>query len=332
MATNQTSCAINFEGFLLGHGEQVTSIVSGNTAGNADDNILVSGSRDKTLIIWDLSKKESGYTYGVPYRSLTGHNHFVSDLTISNDNCYVISSSWDKTMRLWDIRYGTCLKRFASAGDREIHSVTFSNDNRQIISGGSLKDLRIWNTVGQCKVKSEHYNHKGWVTKVRFSNSPKNPYFASVGRDGRLKIWNQLFKLYASIKAHDNYINALALSTNSRYLATGGRDQEIKIWDYANLALPHRTYSLDSEVYDLAFNNQFEWLAAALDGQIAIFDINNEEGPITIAKLDLLPSADENAKPPRATSLQWSTDSQKLYVGCSDGVIRVYSIEVLQNA
>lgn len=122
------------------------------------------------------------------------------------------------------------------------------------------------------------------------------------------------------------------MSTNSRYLATGGRDQEIKIWDYANLASPHRTYSLDSEIYDLAFNNQFEWLAAALDGQVAIYDINSEEGPIAVATLDLLPSADENAKPPRATSLQWSTDSQKLYVGCSDGVIRVYSIEVIQNA
>jgi len=330
MATNNSSCTINFEGFLYGHNGQVTSLVSGNSTGNAQGEILVSGSRDRTLIIWNLNEKEEGVTYGIPFRSLTGHNNFVSDLTISNDNFYVISSSWDKTMRLWDIRYGTCLKRFASAGDREIHSVTFSSDNRQIISGGSLRDLRIWNTVGQCKVKNDKNNHNGWVSKVRYSSSSKNPYFASVGRDGRLKIWNQLFKLYASIKAHDNYINALAISTNSRYLATGGRDQEVKIWDYADLTSAHTTYKVESEVFDLAFNDQFEWLAVALDGKVQIFDINNKERAIATQELTKVPQK-ENFKAPKATSLKWSSDSQKLYVGCSDGVIRVYGIDVTQN-
>jgi guanine nucleotide-binding protein subunit beta-2-like 1 protein len=330
---NNSNCSIKFEGFLYGHNGLVTSLVSGNSTGTAQGEILVSGSRDKTLIIWNLNEKEEGVTYGVPFRSLTGHNNFVSDLTISNDNFYVISSSWDKTMRLWDIRYGTCLKRFASQAstDKEIHSLTFYNCNRQIISGGSSKDLRIWNTVGQCKVKNDKNNHNGWVSKVRYSSSTKNPYFASVGRDGRLKIWNQLFRLYASIKAHENYINALAISTNSRYLATGGRDQEVKIWDYANLAEAHATYKVESEVYDLAFNNQFEWLAVALDGQIAIYDINNKERPISVQKLEHAPGRRETDKLPKATSLKWSTDSQKLYVGGSDGNIRVYSIEVTQN-
>ena len=330
MATNSSNCSIKFEGFLHGHNSGVTSLVTGNNTGNAQGEILVSGSRDKTLIIWNLAEKEEGISYGIPFRSLTGHNNFVSDLTNSNDNFYVISSSWDKTMRLWDIRYGTCLKRFASAGDREIHTVTFSSDNRQIISGGSLRDLRIWNTVGQCKVKNDKNNHNGWVSKVRYSSSSKNPYFASVGRDGRLKIWNQLFKLYASIKAHDNYINALAISTNSRYLATGGRDQEVKIWDYADLSKEHINYKVESEVFDLAFNNQFEWLAVALDGKISIFDINNKERAIAHKELEALPGM-ENSKRPKATSLKWSTDSQTLYVGCSDGTIRVYGIDVVQN-
>lgn len=39
--------------------------------------MLLSGSRDKTLIIWDLTRDET--TYGVPKRSLKGHSHIVSD-------------------------------------------------------------------------------------------------------------------------------------------------------------------------------------------------------------------------------------------------------------
>lgn len=39
--------------------------------------MLLSGSRDKTLIIWNLTRDET--QYGYPKRSLKGHSHIVSD-------------------------------------------------------------------------------------------------------------------------------------------------------------------------------------------------------------------------------------------------------------
>ena len=39
--------------------------------------MLLSASRDKTLIIWDLTRDETAYGY--PKRSLKGHSHIVSD-------------------------------------------------------------------------------------------------------------------------------------------------------------------------------------------------------------------------------------------------------------
>ena len=40
-------------------------------------NMLLSGSRDKNLIIWNLTRDEQAYGY--PKRSLQGHSHIVSD-------------------------------------------------------------------------------------------------------------------------------------------------------------------------------------------------------------------------------------------------------------
>lgn len=40
-------------------------------------NMLLSGSRDKSLIIWNLTRDEQAYGY--PKRSLLGHSHIVSD-------------------------------------------------------------------------------------------------------------------------------------------------------------------------------------------------------------------------------------------------------------
>jgi len=48
--------------------------------------MLLSGSRDKTLIIWNLTRDES--QYGYPKRSLHGHSHIVSD-------CVCLLSRWN---------------------------------------------------------------------------------------------------------------------------------------------------------------------------------------------------------------------------------------------
>lgn len=323
----RSEATIEFEGFLYGHNGQVTSIVSGSTTGD-EDTVLVSGSHDKTLIIWDLTTRLQDTHFGEPFKRLTGHSHFVTDLTLSSDKFYVISSSWDKSLRLWDVRYARCMERFVGH-TKEVHTVCFSNENRQIFSGGSEKNLAIWNTLGQLKLKSKRDNHQKWVSKVRYSQSRKNDYYASVGRDGRLKVWTGIFKLYASIKAHDNYINALAISSNGQYIATGGKDQNIRIWDYSDLSKPYLDYKCDSEVNALDFNTHFMWVAAATNNKIRVYDIMKKEDVCVLNQEPHLPeNADEQQKKPKCTSIKWSSNSKKLYVGCSDGHIRVYSIEI----
>lgn len=79
-------------GTLKGHSGWVTSLATSleklvkkkielRTSSKADGkfspNMLLSGSRDKTLIIWNLTRDEQNY--GFPKRSLHGHSHIVSD-------------------------------------------------------------------------------------------------------------------------------------------------------------------------------------------------------------------------------------------------------------
>jgi len=60
---------------------------------------------------------------------MTGHSHFISDLSLSNDNCFLVSSSWDKTLRLWDLRSCETVRIF-SGHEREVFTCAFSPDNR----------------------------------------------------------------------------------------------------------------------------------------------------------------------------------------------------------
>lgn len=74
-----------FAGVLKGHQDWVTCIQSGHSQKeNEDSDVLISGSRDKKVIVWKLfEEKNENDEYGYAYRALGGHSHFISDITIS---------------------------------------------------------------------------------------------------------------------------------------------------------------------------------------------------------------------------------------------------------
>merc|ERR1719253_594779 len=139
-------------GELKGHGGWVTSIA---TTMEAPDMVL-SASRDKSLIMWPLVKDDPDKP-GVAQRRLTGHSHFVQDVAISSDGQFALSGSCDGTLRLWDLNSGTTTRCFIGH-TKDVLSVAFSADNRQIVSGSRDKTINLWNTLGQCKytIKDGH--------------------------------------------------------------------------------------------------------------------------------------------------------------------------------
>ncbi|CAK5088162.1 unnamed protein product [Meloidogyne enterolobii] len=114
---------MKLEGQLRGHNGWVTQIA----ASPVYKNMLVSSSRDKTIILWQLDESGSVLT-GKPLKSLHGHGHFVSDVVMSSDGQYALSGSWDKTLRLWDLN--TSVYAFILAIGRSALGLTVEFDCR----------------------------------------------------------------------------------------------------------------------------------------------------------------------------------------------------------
>eukprot|EP00124_Ichthyophonus_hoferi_P002465 Ihof_evm5s169 gene=Ihof_evmTU5s169 len=167
-------------GTLKGHSGWVTQIAS--TPVYPD--IILSSSRDKTIIVWHLTGAPDNY--GVPKKRLRGHSHFVSDIVISSDGQFALSGSWDHTLRLWDLTRGVTTRRFVGH-ENDVLSVAFSADNRQIVSGSRDKSIKLWNTLGECKFTIKEEGHTEWVSDVAFSPNPVNPLIVSCGWDRIVK-------------------------------------------------------------------------------------------------------------------------------------------------
>jgi WD40 repeat protein len=111
---------------------------------------------------------------------------------ISSDGAYALSSSWDKTLRLWELSTGATTRRFVGHTN-DVLSVSFSADNRQIVSGSRDRTIKLWNTLGDCKYTITDKGHTEWVSCVRFSPNPQNPVIVSAG-------WDKLVKVRSSVR------------------------------------------------------------------------------------------------------------------------------------
>lgn len=305
--------SLQLRGVMKGHKGWVTSIATSYE----NPNTIISASRDKTLIVWELTPE--GEDVGYARKCLTGHNQPAQDVVTSSDGQFALSASWDKTMRLWDLNVGASVRTF-SGHTSDVNSVAFSSDNRQIVSGSRDKTIRLWNTLAECKYTITEDAHSDWVSTVRFSPSAKQPLIVSCGWDKLVKVWNlNNCKLRYNLAGHTGALYTVTISPDGSLCSSGGRDGTVMLWDVND---GKHLYSLDANapINALTFSPKNYWLCAATDTSIKIWDLENK----SVQDELLPPSGPSKTGLPWCTSLQWSADGNTLFAGSTDGDIIVF--------
>ena len=318
MDMDDSNQVLKLVGVLKGHTKAITQV----SCLPDNPNVIVSASRDKSLMVWRLGVEEN-VVVGKPMRALRGHAHFVSDVSISSDGQYALSGSWDKSLRLWDLQTGQTTRRF-TAHTKDVLSVAFSADNRQIVSGSRDRTIKLWNTLAQCKHTITEDCHTDWVSTVRFSPSAENPAIVSAGWDGIVKVWNlSNCRLKTNHIGHSGYVNSVTISPDGSLCASGGKDGASMLWD---LNEGKHLYTLNGNevVNALSFSPDRYWLSAAVGSSIKIWDLETKSA-IDDLKIDAT-GATARKTAAEVTSLTWSADGTYLYAGYSDSIIRVWHL------
>ena len=126
---------------LSGHTDHVPSL-----AFLPDGTSLVSGSRDKTIKLWDMQ------TGGV-VKTFQGHTGSVSSVSISPNCTTIASASMDRTIHLWDIQTGEC--HCIIQQERSVRYVCFFPLDPQHFISISNNKVQEWNIYGH-KIASEY--------------------------------------------------------------------------------------------------------------------------------------------------------------------------------
>eukprot|EP01133_Synstelium_polycarpum_P000194 gene194-233_t len=98
---------------------------------------LATGSRDKTIKIWELATGRCLQTY-------IGHDNWVRSVKFHPCGKYLLSVGDDKTIRVWDIAQGRCIKTINEAHGHFISCLDFCSHNPHIATGGVDDLIKIW--------------------------------------------------------------------------------------------------------------------------------------------------------------------------------------------
>ena len=98
---------------------------------------------------------------------LEGHTNGVRSVAFSPDGKQIVSGSYDKSVRVWDVSTGKELK-VLKGHTNVVFSVAFSPGGKQVVSGSCDESVRVWD-IGPLYIRetildsNHHGKHTGWL-------------------------------------------------------------------------------------------------------------------------------------------------------------------------
>ena len=213
---------------------------------------MVSGSDDGSLILWTakIKSKDTTNNNNILYqqhhrqagtsrriRAFQGHGGPVWTLHIHGNSLF--SGSYDKTVKMWNINTGECLKTLRGhTGWVSSLDMTSTKEDNRLISGSWDATVNIWNPITGILLKTippVNNSDAVYCLKIDCANTR---HVAIGGRlpDVHVIDIEQQQSLRQSLrifKGHCKSVNSLHMDRSCEYgrLVTGSSDKTVKVWD-----------------------------------------------------------------------------------------------------
>ncbi|KAH0787986.1 WD repeat protein [Histomonas meleagridis] len=185
-------------------------------------NILLSGSSDKSILMWSAASKEK-------IGELKGHHGRVWALAAKED-CAASASS-DGTVKFWTVSLKKEAASF-SGHNGDVYSVDIENSRQHIVSGGYDQSVIVWDASTQIP-EITLKGHTGAVTSVLFN--PDGRTVLSGGNDLTIQLWDvRSYLAIAQLSPVLGSVASLSADSTFTHILAATRDSTNRIWDLRN--------------------------------------------------------------------------------------------------
>jgi WD40 repeat protein/predicted Ser/Thr protein kinase len=241
------------------HTDDVSSV-----AWSPDGNYLVSGSKDKTVQVWEASTGRTTLTY-------SNHMREVCCVAWSPLGDRIASSSFG-AVHIWSVASGECFLQYHEH-DSWVHAVVWSPASFAMASCGADRKVSLWETR-KGDVLRRYPGFPGAVRAIAWFNDAHTTKLLAGCEDANLYCWevtNPSKPL--TYRGHIREVTCVAWSPDGQKCVSGSGDKTVKIWDVATGHTLNTYQGHSGKVYTVAWSPDGTRIASAgQDKSVCIWD------------------------------------------------------------
>jgi pre-mRNA-processing factor 17 len=252
---------------LRGHTKAVTALQTFPHSGH----ILLSGSADNTVKIWDCFHSHE------LLRTISGHTKAVTDVNFNADGTRFLSASFDRMIKLWDTETGKCISRFTTG--KTPHTVRFNpfgEFENEMIAGMSDGKIIQWDIRDPATIAQTYDHHLKSIESLVYIDEGRR--IMSTSSDNTIRVWesgiNVPIKLIAEVDMFT--LTAAALHPRKKEVAMQSSDNQVLIYQTSdkyrmNRKKSYRGHNTAGRKVGLAYSPDGQFLASGDTAGFAVF-------------------------------------------------------------
>jgi WD40 repeat protein len=250
-------------------------------------------------------------------QTISAHSDWVRCMSFTPDSLKLVSGSFDKTIKLWQLDSGS---EIYTLGERlkGVFALAVSPDGKLLASGSWDETIELWNLETGTLLRNLS-QHKASVRALAIA--PDSKTLISGSFDQTIVLWSLPDGNVGKTILDREPIAAIALSTDGSFLASTGDDGIVKIWSLASgLKIAESSGNKDC-IGSLTISPDAQTIAAGtVDGDLILWQIERIEG--LPQQLSLAQTIKAHAG--QINACVFSPDSQYAITGSVDGKAKVW--------